>query len=302
MTRLNSVGTSTLDIAYEEHGRATGSPIVLLHGFPYDVRCFDAVVPLLVEAGFRVLVPYLRGFGPTTFKDFAKSRSGEQAALAQDLLDFADALHLRRPLLAGFDWGGRAAVAAAALWPERFGGLLSTGGYSIYDVRSAWEPSSAEKEWSLWYQYYFLTDRGRKGLARNRRAICHLLWRLWSPNWKFDEVTFERSAISFDNSAFVDVVIHSYRHRHGAAAGDPTYSLLESRLADRPPVTIPVGMLGSGAGPFVPGAPAARDFSRLLWFETVADGGHNLPQERPAEFARGIVRLGEAVGAPRVIA
>src|SRR5262245_35179319 len=215
------VRSKTLEIAYEDSGPEAGTPVILAHGFPYDPRAFDEVVPRLVAAGFRTIVPYLRGYGPTRFLSADTPRSGQQGALGQDLLDLLDALALPSAMLAGYDWGGRAACIVAALWPARVRGLVTCGGYNIQDVAGAAAPQPPEQEHRLWYQYYFHTERGRAGLAANRRALARLLWRLWSPNWEFDDATFERSAASFDNPDFVEVVIHSYRVRFGYAPGDP---------------------------------------------------------------------------------
>ena len=228
--------TKTLEIAYEESGPATGFPVLLMHGFPYDPRCYDEVAPALVARGHRAIVPYLRGYGPTRFLSAETMRSGQQAAIGQDLLDLMDALNLPRAVLVGFDWGGRAACVVAALWPERVRGLVIANGYSIQNIAASKAPVSPEQEQRFWYQYYFHTERGRAGLTANRRELCKLLWRLWSPNWKFDDATYERTAKSFDNPDFVDIVIHSYRHRFGYAPGDPAFEPLERRLASQPPI------------------------------------------------------------------
>src|SRR5215471_10951348 len=218
---LKRVRTGTLEIAYEDSGPEAGFPVLLMHGFPYDPRCYDEVVPPLVAAGYRAIVPYLRGYGATRFLSASTPRSGQQAALGQDLIELMDALDLPRAALIGFDWGGRGACIVAALWPERVRCLVSANGYNIQDIAGSVRPAPPEQEHRLWYQYYFHTERGRAGLTANRRELCKLLWQLWSPNWKFDDATFERSAQSFDNPDFVDVVIHSYRHRYGYVAGDP---------------------------------------------------------------------------------
>src|SRR5271157_2969724 len=233
------VWAGVLSIAYLEHGPASGWPCILGHGFPYDVHAYAAAAPFLAEAGARVIVPYLRGFGPTRFLSDETPRSGEQAALGSDLLALMDALHIERAVLGGYDWGGRAACVVAALWPERAQALVSANSYNIQDIARATEPASAVEEASLWYQYYFHSERGRRGLAKDRRAIARLLWRMWSPTWAFDEATFERTASAFDNPDFVEVVIHSYRHRYGLAPGDPQYEAIEAALATQPPITVP---------------------------------------------------------------
>ncbi|MCZ4344075.1 alpha/beta hydrolase [Sphingomonadaceae bacterium G21617-S1] len=290
--QFETITTRVLEIGYEEHGQGSGGrDVVLLHGFPYDVRCYDHVAPKLADAGCRVFVPYLRGCGPTRFLSESTFRSGEQAALASDLFDFVDALGLDRPLLAGFDWGGRAATATAALWPERFSGLLTTGGYSIYNVAEARHPAPPQVEWVLWYQYYFLTDRGRAGLQVARRDLCRLLWRLWSPTWPFDDATFDMTAASFENPDFVDIVLHSYRHRLGGETGDPVYAEIEARLSRRPAVIIPAAVLSSGHGPLPASPPDVQHMRNMLWTDIVEHGGHNLPQQCPSEFAKAVLRL-----------
>jgi pimeloyl-ACP methyl ester carboxylesterase len=236
---VKTVRTPVLEIAYRESGPADGPPVILLHGWPSDVHDYDDVEAPLAAAGFRVLVPWLRGFGPTRFLDPATPRSGQQAALGADVRDFMDALSIPRAILAGYDWGGRAACVVAALWPERVAALVAITGYGIQDIAAAARPADVEQEFRYWYQWYFHTERGRAGLTANRRDIARRLWQLWSPNWDFDDATFTATALSFDNSDFVDVTIQSYRHRYGNAPGDPVYDALEARLAGRPPV-IPV--------------------------------------------------------------
>src|SRR4030081_967176 len=236
---LKHAQTSMLDIAYEDSGPEAGFPVLLMHGFPYDPRCYDEVLPPLVAAGYRTIVPYLRGFGPTRFRSEQTPRSGQQAALGRDLLELMDALGLPRAVLAVFDWGGRAACVIAALWPARVRGLVTANGYNIQNISGSVAPAPPAQEHRLGYQYYFRPERGGAGLQANRREFCRLLWRLWSPNWRFDDATFERSAKSFDNPDFVDVVIQSYRHRFGYALGDPALEPIEQRLASRPPITVP---------------------------------------------------------------
>jgi len=238
--------TPDLEIAYEASGPPAGFPIVLLHGFPDDVHAYDHVAPPLAAAGYRVLVPYLRGYGPTRFRDPKAPRMAQQAAIGQDLLDFMDALAIRTAALAGYDWGGRAACLAAILAPERVRALVTIGGYNVQDTLAPPRPAPAAQERAFWYQWYFNTERGRLGLAQNRREICKLLWRDWSPSYRFDEATYERTAVAFDNPDFVDVVIHSYRHRHGNALGDPRFDAIERRLAARPAITVPTVILHGG--------------------------------------------------------
>lgn len=281
---LKRVRTATLEIAYEESGPAGGDPVILLHGFPDDVRAWDGVVPPLAQSGLRVLVPYLRGYGPTRFLEPATPRSGQQAALGQDLLDFMDALGIARAALAGYDWGGRAACVVAALWPERARCLVSIGGYNIQNIAGAPRPGTARQEYRYWYQWYFHTERGRAGLAQNRRDICRLLWQLWSPNWRFDDATFARTAASFDNPDFVEVVIQSYRHRYGAAPGDPRIEAVEQRLAGQPLISVPTIVLHGacdGVGPAEQSQAHARFFTGRYERRVVPVAGHFLPQEAP---------------------
>jgi len=289
------VRTKTLEIAYEERGPATGFPVLLMHGFPYDPRCYDEVVPTLVARGARAIVPYLRGYGPTRFLSAQTMRSGQQAAIGQDLLDLMDALQLPRAVLVGFDWGGRAACVVAALWPERVKGLVVANGYSIQDIAASKTPAPPAQENRLWYQYYFHTERGRAGLTANRAELCKLLWRLWSPNWKFDDATYERTAKSFDNPDFVDIVIHSYRHRFGYAPGDPAFEAIERRLAAQPPISVPTIVIqGEGDGVNLAGAatPAQqRFFTGRYERRLVPVIGHDVPQEAPADVARAVLEL-----------
>ncbi|MBN9561470.1 MAG: alpha/beta hydrolase [Alphaproteobacteria bacterium] len=276
--------TDTLAIAYEQSGPADGQPVILLHGFPDDPRTWDGVAPALAATGFRVLVPWLRGYGETRFLDPATPRSGQQAALGADLLAFMDALGIARALLAGYDWGGRAACIVAALWPERVSGLLSINGYNIQDIAASGRPAAPEQEHRHWYQWYFHTERGRAGLAQDRRALCRLLWRLWSPNLDVPDAEFERTAASFNNPDFVDVVIQSYRHRHLAAPGDPALEPIEQRLATRPPITAPAIILHGACDGVDPPANSEGHVSRfpqLRRREVVPVAGHFLPREAP---------------------
>jgi len=287
--------TPTLRIAYEAHGPEGGPPVVLLHGFPYAPRGYDQVVPHLTAAGCRVVVPYLRGYGPTRFRADATPRSGEQAVLGKDLLDLLDAVGIPRAVLAGYDWGGRAACVVAALWPERAIGLVSATGYNIQDIAAAVEPLSAQMEHRLWYQYYFHGDRGRAGLERDRAGFCRLLWKLWSPSWHFDEASYLRSAQSFDNPDFVEVTIHSYRHRFGLVPGDPALQAIEARLATQPTIRVPTIVLhgrDDGVAPIESSLRHQRFFSDRYERREIDLAGHNLPQETPVAFADAIMALG----------
>ena len=294
MTALRHVRTPSLDTAYEESGAADRAPVILLHGWPYDPRCYDDVVPLLAQAGCRVIVPYLRGFGATRFLSEDTPRSGQQAALGNDLRELMDALAIRRALLAGYDWGGRAACIVAALWPERVVGLVSGNGYNIQDIAGSAKPQPPEQEARYWYQYYFHTERGVAGLTQNRDALCRHLWRLWSPNWAFDEATFARSAASFANPDFVAVTIQSYRHRYGNAPGDPALEEIERRLADLPKIGVPTIALQGEADGVQPSALFGqhdRSFTGPFERRILPEIGHNPPQEAPAAFAGAILAL-----------
>jgi len=278
------VRTPTLGIAYEASGPSGGFPIILLHGFPDDVRAYDDVAPPLAAAGYRVLVPYLRGYGPTRFVDPKAPRMAQQAAIGQDLLDFMDALQIDGAALAGYDWGGRAACLAAILAPERARALVAIGGYNVQNTLAPSRPAPAAQERAFWYQWYFNTERGRLGFAQNRREICRMLWRDWSPSYQFDEATFERTAVAFDNPDFVDVVIHSYRHRHGNAPGEARFDAMERRLATQPPITVPTVILHGGDD----GVSLSRATERELSMfpagtarHVVAGAGHFLPREKP---------------------
>jgi pimeloyl-ACP methyl ester carboxylesterase len=288
------VHAGVLDVAYEESGAPGGTPVVLLHGFPYDVHAYADVAPLLQAGGCRVIVPYLRGYGPTRFLSAATPRSGQQAVLAHDLLAFMDALGVDSAVLAGFDWGGRAACIVAALWPERVRGLVTGGGYNIQDIPGSTTPDAPERELALWYQYYFHSERGRAGLARNRHDLCKLLWRLWSPTWRFDDMTYARTAASFENPDFVPVVVHSYRHRFGLAPGDPSVEDTERRLTGQPPIPVPTIALHGGDNGVIPPATSerhARFFTAAYERRVLPGAGHNLPQEVPRDFAAAVLSL-----------
>ena len=289
---IRNVETENLRIAYVEHGRPDGWPVILSHGFPYDVHAFDEVTPVLVDAGARVVLPYIRGLGPTRFVSDAVMRSGQQAARGRDIVALVDALELERPILAGFDWGGNASCVVAALWPERIGGLVSYAGYDIIDIGAQRHPPAPSLERVCWYQHLFQSERGRECLATHRRELCRLLWEEWSPAWRFGDATFDRSAAAFDNPDFVDVVIHCYRHMFGLAAGDPDLRPLEDRLAQKPPISVPAVTLDGARDPLKPGGTAdhARMF-KAAHEHRVVDAGHNLPQETPREFADAIVRV-----------
>lgn len=289
-----SIRTPVLQIAYQEAGPADGKVAILLHGWPSDVRDYSDVVPPLAAAGYRVLVPWLRGFGQTRFLDAATPRSGQQAALGADVRDFMDALGIRDAILVGYDWGGRAACVVAALWPERVFGLVAITGYGIQDIAASAQPGSVEQEHRYWYQWYFHTDRGKAGLAANRRELAGLLWRLWSPNLQFDQATLQATAASFENPDFVDVTIQSYRHRYSNAPGDPAYDELEARLATQPSIVVPTIILhGEEDGVGSPSGSIPRDplFTRLIERRQIPRAGHFLSRENPDEVVAAVVRL-----------
>jgi pimeloyl-ACP methyl ester carboxylesterase len=291
---IKHIRTATLDIAYEESGAAGGAPVFLMHGWPYDPRCYDEVVPPLVSAGCRVIVPYLRGFGPTRFLSADIPRSGQQAGLGNDLKELMDALAIERGMLAGYDWGGRAACIVAALWPERVSGLVTVNGYNIQDIAGAAKPQAAAQERRFWYQWYFQTERGRAGLAADRRAFCRLLWETWSPHWNFDTPTFERSAVSFDNPDFVAVTIQSYRHRYGNAPGDPALETIERQLAARPKISVPTIALQGDADGVLPAEGSEKHaafFTGHYQRRVLPRIGHNPPQEAPQAFAAAVLEL-----------
>ena len=291
---VRHIRTGVLEMAYEESGPEGGYPILLLHGFPYDPRAFDETAPALAAAGYRAIVPYLRGYGETRFLSPAAMRSGQQAAIGRDVLDFMDALKIPNAVLVGFDWGGRAACVVSALWPERVRGLVSCNGYTIQDIAASAKPASPEQENRLWYQYYFHTERGRAGLQANRHDFCKLLWRLWSPSWKFDDATYDATAVSFNNPDFVDVVIHSYRHRFGYAPGDPALRSVEVSLAKQPVISVPTIVLQGGAdgvNSVAGSAPQDRLFTGRFERRLIPGIGHDVPQEAPMETTRAAVDL-----------
>jgi pimeloyl-ACP methyl ester carboxylesterase len=288
------IRTPVLDIAYEASGPVDGLPVLLLHGFPYDVRSFDGVVARVNAAGFRTIVPWLRGYGSTQFLSGDTPRSGEQAALGQDLLELMDALRIQKAVLAGYDWGGRAACVVSALWPQRVAGLVSCTGYNIQDIANSRRPADPAQEARLWYQYYFHIERGRNGLTEKRREISRLLWKMWSPTWAFDDATFDRTAGSFDNADFVDVVIHSYRHRTGSVAGDPGYAAVEARLAAQPDIDVPCINLHGAADGVIPAQASeghGKHFTAPYQRRVLENVGHNVPQEAPQAFADAILQL-----------
>jgi pimeloyl-ACP methyl ester carboxylesterase len=289
---LKQIHTGVLSVGYAEAGPSEGPAVLLLHGWPYDIHSFVDVVPSLASAGFRVIVPYLRGYGTTRFLSGTTLRNGQPSALAVDIIDLMDALKIRKATLAGFDWGARTADIIAALWPERCEGLVSVSGYLIGSQQSGKVPLPPPAEYQWWYQYYFATDRGREGYDKYRQDFSKLIWRLASPKWNFDEATFNRTAVAFDNPDHVAVVIHNYRWRLGLAEGEARYGDLEKRLAEAPTITVPTITLegdANGAPHLEPGA-YSKKFSGKYIHRTINGGvGHNLPQEAPEAFAKAVI-------------
>jgi pimeloyl-ACP methyl ester carboxylesterase len=294
---IRQVKAGVLDIGYFEAGPADGPPVLLLHGFPYSIDSFVEVAPMLAARGARVIVPYLRGHGSTRFLDSATPRSGQQGAIGVDVIALMDALKLKRAVWAGYDWGGRAACVAAALWPERCDGLVSVNSYLIQDIAKAGLPVAPAVESGIWYQHYFLSERGRAGLAANRREIARTIWLRNSPNWHFDDATLSRHAAAFDNPDYVDVVIHSYRHRLGAAEGYAAYADVERQLAALPVISVPAITLDGKADGVVPatdGKSTAAKFSGARTHRVIENAGHNLPEEAPDAFVDAVWELAGA--------
>ena len=289
---LKQIDAGLLNVGYAEAGPADGEPVLLLHGWPYDIHAFVDVAPLLASAGYRVIVPYLRGYGTTRFLSDATVRNGQPAAIAADTIALMDALKIEKATLAGFDWGGRTADIMAALWPERCKGLVSVSGYLIGSQESGKMPLPPKAELQWWYQFYFATERGRAGYDKYRRDFSKLIWQLASPKWNFDDATFERSAQAFDNPDHVAIVIHNYRWRLGLAEGEARYDEFEKRLAQGPVITVPtITMEGDANGaPHPEPAAYAKMFSGKYSHRTITGGiGHNLPQEAPQAFAEAVV-------------
>lgn len=289
---LKHVDAGVLKVAYAELGPADGPVVILLHGWPYDIHSYEAVAPALAEKGYRVLVPYARGYGQTRFLSAKTSRNAEPAALAKDVTDFMDALRIKQAVLGGFDWGARSADIVAALWPERVRALVSVSGYLIGSQESGKVPLPPKAELQWWYQYYFATERGRLGYERNRRDFARLIWQLASPKWNFDDATFERSAAALDNPDQVALVIHNYRWRLDLAEGEPEYATLEKRLAEFPAVSVPTIALEGDANGAPHPAPEsyAKRFVGKYEFRLIEGGvGHNLPQEAPQAFVQAVL-------------
>ena len=297
---VKTIEASVLRIQYREYGPADGWPCIMMHGFPYDVHAYGDAALILAESGARVIVPYMRGYGGTSFLSDKTPRSGEQAAFGADLLALMDALDINRAVIGGYDWGGRGCCVVSALWPDRVVALVSGNSYNIQNIARSMEPAPAAAEAAYWYQYYFHSERGRRGLTENRRDLIRHCWSLWSPKWGFDDAIFAQSAAAFDNPDFVDVVIHSYRHRYGLVPGDPAVAYIETQLTAQPLITVPAITIDgdsdgvslrstSGHSRFFTGPHEHREFP---------DVGHNIPQERPADWAQAVLdaRAMAAVG------
>jgi pimeloyl-ACP methyl ester carboxylesterase len=293
---LKQVEAGVLNVGYAEAGPSNGEPVLLLHGWPYDIHAFVDVAPLLAAAGYRVIVPYLRGYGTTSFLSRETPRNGQQSAIAADTIALMDALRIEKATIAGFDWGARTANIMAALWPERCKGLVSVSGYLIGSQQAGKNPLPPAAELQWWYQYYFATERGRAGYDKYRREFSKLIWQLASPKWSFDDATFERSAAAFDNPDHVEIVIHNYRWRLGLAEGERKYDELEGRLAQAPVITVPTVTLEGDANgaPHPEPAAYAKKFSGRYEHRTITGGiGHNLPQEAPQAFAQAVVDVAQ---------
>jgi pimeloyl-ACP methyl ester carboxylesterase len=289
---LKQVDAGPLSVGYAEAGPADGPPVLLLHGWPYDIYSFAEATPVLAAAGYRVIVPFVRGYGTTRFLSAGTPRNGQQAVLAADVIALMDALSIGRAILAGFDWGGRSADIVAAVWPDRCSGLVSVSGYLIGSQQATAAPLPPQAELAWWYQFYFATERGRAGYEKYRRDFAKLIWQLASPKWAFDDATFERSAAAFDNPDHVAIAIHNYRWRLSLAEGEPVYDDLERQLASFPDIAVPTITLEGDANgaPHPEPSTYAGKFSGKYEHRLIEGGiGHNLPQEAPQAFAQAVI-------------
>jgi len=289
---LRQVDAGELNVGYAEAGPAGGPVVILLHGWPYDIHSFVDVAPMLAAAGYRVVVPHLRGHGTTRFLSAQTFRNAQQAVVALDIVALMDALGIRTAILAGYDWGARTANIIAALWPERCKAMVSVNGYLINNLERNKLPLPPKAEWGWWYQFYFATERGRAGYEANRKAFANLIWKVNSPQWQFDDATFERTAASFDNPDYISIVIHNYRWRLSLAAGDPKHDALEKRLAAGPVIAVPTITLdgdSDGVAPATDGTAYAGMFSGRRTHRIIRGVGHNLPQEAPRAFAQAVL-------------
>ncbi|KAG9501717.1 hypothetical protein J7337_007408 [Fusarium musae] len=291
---LSHVNTTRLQVAYYEDGSSDSQAVLLLHGWPYDIHSYTEVAPALVKQGYRVIVPYLRGNRPTTFLHIDTFRSGQQAALGYDIIELLDALNIKKAIFAGYDWGGRGACVAAALWPERCAGLVSVNSYLIQDLSKAWVPLDAKIEAGFWYLYYFLTPGGQAALAEHPKEIARAVWDKNSPEWNFTEADLDRAAETFINPDYISIVTHVYKHRLLYAPGDPDYSHIEKELLQQPVISVPTVTLdGLADGNFPPtnGSSSAKYFSGLRVHHQVPGAGHNLPQEKPGAFVNAVLEV-----------
>ena len=291
---LKQIDAGLLNVGYVEAGPANGTPVILLHGWPYDIHSFAEVTPLLAAAGYRVIVPHLRGHGTTRFLSDQTVRNGQQSVVALDIIALMDVLKIKKAILAGYDWGARTADIIAALWPQRCKALVSVNGYLINNLERNKLPLPAKAEWGWWYQYYFATERGRAGLEANRRDLARLIWKFNSPKWNFSEETFERTAASFDNPDYVAIVIHNYRWRQSLAEGEAKYDELEKQLAAGPVITVPAITLdgdSDGVAPATDGTAYAKKYVGKRTHQIIKGIGHNLPQEAPEAFAKAVIEV-----------
>ena len=294
ITDLKQIKAGDLNVSYFESGPIDGVPVILLHGFPYDIHSYLEVVPVLSNARCRVIVPYLRGYGKTSFLAKKTLRSGQQAALGYDLLNLMNSIKIDKAILAGYDWGGRAACVVAALYPERCLGLISCNGYNIQDIKNSSKPSNPNTEQKLWYQYFFHSERGRLGLINKRHDFIKYLWQTWSPSWDFNDEIYGLSKNSFDNSDFVDVVVHSYKHRFGIVAGDPKFDLIEKDLSKQPKISVPSITIDGetdGVSGLSNTSKIKQKFSAHVRHQILPKTGHNVPQEDPKNFSRAVLEL-----------
>ncbi|PWB22518.1 alpha/beta fold hydrolase [Flavobacterium sp. HTF] len=287
---LKQINAGLLNVGYTEAGPANGSPVILLHGWPYDIHSYNEVVPILVAKGYRVITPYLRGFGTTHFLSDTTFRNGQQAALATDVIALMDALKIKKATIGGFDWGARTAVAVAALWPERVNGLVSVSGYIVVNLEANLKPLPPTAEYGWWYQYYFATERGKTGYSQNTYEFNKLIWKLASPIWNFDKATYDQTAQSFNNPDHVAIVIHNYRWRQSLEGGEAQYDSLEKRLSARPEITVPTITIASDFdGALADGKGYANKFKGKYEHRILKGIGHDVPQEDPKSFAQAII-------------
>jgi pimeloyl-ACP methyl ester carboxylesterase len=287
---LKQVKAGLLDVGYAEVGPAGGPPVILLHGWPYDIHSYVDVAPMLASAGYRVIVPYLRGYGTTRFLSDGTFRNAQQSAVAQDVIALMDALSIQKAIIGGFDWGSRTAVITATLWPERCKAIVAVSGYLVTNLKANQQPLPPQSELGWWYQYYFATERGKLGYSRNRNDFNRLIWKSASPKWKFDEETFNRTAASFQNPDHVSIVIHNYRWRLSLAEGEPRYEPLEQKLSQGPVVSVPAITIASDFdGPSADGAAYSKKFLGKYSHRVLKNIGHNVPQEAPQAFAQAVI-------------